>query len=60
MLLKGKKKERYSNSKCSKISNTFLVPFSSKMLVIKTGIHKMHVRIAKREDPDRTASSEAV
>ena len=30
------------------------------MLVIKAGIHKMHVRIANREDPDQTASSEAV
>ena len=26
------------------------------MLVIKAGIHKMLVRIAIREDPDRTAS----
>ena len=30
------------------------------MLVIKSGIHKMLVRIANREDPDQTASSEAV
>ena len=30
------------------------------MLVIRAGIHKMHVRIANREDPDQTASSEAV
>ena len=29
-------------------------------LVIRTGTHKMRVRIAKREDPDQTASSEAV
>ena len=28
------------------------------MLVIKAGIHKMLVRIANREDPDQTASSE--
>ena len=28
------------------------------MLVIKAGIHKMLVRIAKREDPDQTASSD--
>ena len=30
------------------------------MLVIRAGIHKMLVRIANREDPDQTASSEAV
>ena len=30
------------------------------MLVIKTQIHKMCVRIAIREDPDQTASSEAI
>ena len=30
------------------------------MLVIMAGTHKMHVRIANREDPDQTASSEAV
>ena len=30
------------------------------MLVIKAGIHKTLVRIANREDPDQTASSEAV
>ena len=30
------------------------------MLVIWTEIHKMPVSIAKREDPDQTASSEAV
>ena len=46
--------------KCSKILNTFLVLFSNKMLVIRAGIHKMLVRIANREDPDQTASSEAV
>ena len=43
-------------SKSSKISNSFLVLFSNKMLVIKTGIHEMLVRIANREDPDQTAS----
>ena len=32
----------------------------NKMLVIRAGIHKMLVRIANREDPDQTASSEAV
>ena len=30
------------------------------MFVIGPGIHKMAVRIANREDPDQTASSEAV
>ena len=30
------------------------------MLVIMAGIHKMLVRIANSEDPDQTASSEAV
>ena len=34
--------------------------FTNKMLVIRTGINKMLVRIANREDPDQTASSEAV
>ena len=30
---------------------------SNKMLVIRTGIHKMLVRRAYREDPDQTASA---
>ena len=47
-------------SKCSKISNTFLFLFSTKMMVVRDGIHKMFVRIANREDPDQTASLEAV
>ena len=42
-------------SKCSKISNTLLILISNKMLVFRAGI----VRIANREDPDQTASSEA-
>ena len=46
--------------KCSKISNTFPFLFSNKLLVIRTGIHKMLVRIANREDPGQTASEEAV
>ena len=46
--------------KCSKISNTFLFLFSNKMLVFRAGIYKMLVRIANREDPDQTASSETV
>ena len=46
--------------KCSKISKTFLFLFSNKMLVFGTGIHKFLVRVANWEDPDQTASSEAV
>ena len=47
--------------KCSKILITFLFLFSKKkILVIRSVIHKMLVRIANREDPDQTASSEAV
>ena len=46
--------------KCSKILNTFLILFSNKMLIFRAGIHKILVRIANREDPDQTASSEAV
>ena len=46
--------------KCSKISSIFLFLISIKMLFIRAGTHKMHVRIANREDPDQTASSEAV
>ena len=46
--------------KCSKISNTPLFLFSNKMLVFTAGIHIMLVRISNREDPDQTASSEAV
>ena len=33
--------------------------FSNKMF-FRAGIHKMVVRIANREDPDQTASSESV
>ena len=39
-----------------KISNTFLVLFSNKMLVVKVRIHKTLVRIANKEEPDQTAS----
>ena len=46
--------------KCSKILNTLCFLFSSKMLVIRAGIHEMLVRTANREDPDQTAYSEAV
>ena len=45
---------------CSKVSNTFLFLFSSKVLVIRAGIHGKLVKIANREDPDQIASSEAV
>ena len=46
--------------KCSKILNTFLILVSNKMLIFRAGIHKVLVRIAKREDPDQTASSGSV
>ena len=39
---------------------TLIVVFSNKILVIRAGIHKMYVRITNSEDPDQTASSEAV
>ena len=42
------------------ILNTFHFLFSTKMLVFRAGIPKMLVRRANREDPDQTASSEAV
>ena len=45
---------------CSKIFNLFLFLFSNKIVVNRTGIHQMFVRIPNREDPDQTASSEAV
>ena len=40
--------------------NTFHFLFSKKMWVNRAGIHKILVRIANREDPYQTASSEAV
>ena len=43
---------RYGN--CSNCLNTFLFLFSSKILVIRAGIHKILVRIENRGDPDRT------
>ena len=52
--------QRYTYSKCSKILNTFLLLFSNTMTVIKARIRKMLARLANREDPDQTASSEAV
>ena len=42
-----------------KISNTFF-SFYSQMFIIRTGIHEILVRITNGEDPDQTASSEAV
>ena len=39
--------------KCSKISNILHSLFLNKMLVSRGGIHKMVVRIANWEDPDR-------
>ena len=50
----------FNNGKCSKISSTFLLLFSNKIMIFRAGIHKMDVRIANSEDPDQTASSEAV
>ena len=46
--------------KYSKISNTFLILFSNKMLVSGAGIHKILVILANREDPDQTASKEVL
>ena len=57
--LKVKCTDKNMYRKCSKNSNTFFL-FSNKMLVIRDGIHKIFIRIANREDPDQTASSEAV
>ena len=48
------------HGKCPKISNTVPFLFSHKMLVFRVGIYKMLVRIKNRDDPDQTASSEAV
>ena len=42
-------------SKCSKISNTFLILISNKMLIFRAGMDKLLVRIANRGDPDQTA-----
>ena len=37
------------SGKSSKISNTFLILFSNKMLVFRAGIHKFLVRVANKE-----------
>ena len=48
------------NSQCSNLVGNILLKYIiKKMLLIKTGTHKVLVRIANREDPDQTASSEA-
>ena len=47
-------------SECSKILYTFLFLISNKMMVLRARIHKLLARIANREDPDQTASEEAV
>ena len=52
--------EKIIYGECCKISNTFLFLYSNKMLGFRAGIHEMLVRTANREDPDQTASSEAV
>ena len=51
---------RFVTVKCSKTLITFLFLFSNKIMLTRAGIHKMLVRIANREDPDQTASEEAV
>ena len=38
--------------------NTLTLFFSNKMVVIRAGIKKMLVRIANREEPDLTVSSD--
>ena len=51
-----------SNKPTVKVPNFehFSVSFLKTILVLGAGIQKMLVRIANREDPDQTASSEAV
>ena len=49
-------RDNSTNTKCSKISKTFLFLFPHKMLVIRAGNYIMLVRIANREDPYQTAS----
>ena len=51
---------KYMYSKCSIFRTIFFFLFSKEMLINWTGIHKMLVIIANREDPDHTTSSEAV
>ena len=44
----------------SRAANTFLFLFSNKKVAFTARALKMLVRIANKEDPDQTASSEAV
>ena len=46
--------------KCSKITKTFLFLISVKNVDYLSWNSQNHVRIVNREDPDQTASSEAV
>ena len=52
----------YAVCECIIISklNAFLFLISKKTLIIRVGTHKMLFKIGNREDPDQTASSEAV
>ena len=50
----------YDTVNVLKFRTFFLFLISNKMLVFRAGICNMLVRIANREDPDQTASSEAV
>ena len=58
--IRGQDGKSFNYGKWSKISNTFPLLFLNKMLVFRAGIHTMLFRIANREDPCQTASSEAV
>ena len=46
--------------KHSKILNIFYFCIPIKCFVFRAGIHEILVRIANEEDPDQTASTEAV
>ena len=65
-ILNAKEFSKHFNFQCrptvnvQKISSTFLFLFFKSNVGFRAAIHKMVVRIANREDPDRTASSEAV
>ena len=60
-------KSDFCHSVCNRVTTinvlkfgTLLFLFSNEMLVFMAESHKMLDRIANREDPDQTASSEAV
>ena len=55
MPLKFEFEPRLGNLLCHWLGKNLL-----QVLVNRAGIHKMLVRIANREDPDQTASEEAV